>query len=109
MFNISSLFSVGITISSTGSFFSILSLFDLVTASAILFPMNGPALWTIYLEASSPLLISIIKLILSSISKSLRFWSVNAMIILSKSVLYVSEILNYLVQLLTNKPKIYYE
>ena len=60
--NISSLFSGGITIFSTGSCFSILSSSDLVrvakifdsNASAILFPKNSPALWTTFLEASSP-------------------------------------------------------
>ena len=43
MFNNLSLFSGGIIISSTGSCFSILSSFDVVTASTILFPMNSPA------------------------------------------------------------------
>ena len=51
LFNILSLFSDGIIISSTGSCFTILSSFDLVTASAILFPKNSPALWTSCLEA----------------------------------------------------------
>ena len=49
------LLSGGIIISSTGSCFSMLSSFDLVTASAVLFPINSPALWTTFLEASSPL------------------------------------------------------
>ena len=40
-------------ISSTGSYFSILLSFDVVTASAILFPINSPALWTTFLEAVS--------------------------------------------------------
>ena len=44
-------FSSGIIISSTGSCFLILSLFDLVTASAILFPKNSHALWATFLEA----------------------------------------------------------
>ena len=37
--------------SSKDSCFSILSLFDLVTASAILFHKISPALWTTFLEA----------------------------------------------------------
>ena len=44
LFNISSHFSGGINISLTGSCFSILSSFDLVIASALLFPINLPAL-----------------------------------------------------------------
>ena len=47
----SSLSSSGIIISSTGSYFSILPSFHLVTASETLFPINSPVLWTIYLEA----------------------------------------------------------
>ena len=47
-------FSAGIIISSTGSCFSILSSFELVTASSILFPKTSPALWTTFFEASSP-------------------------------------------------------
>ena len=58
-FNILSLFSCRIIISLTGSCFTILSSFDLLTASAILFPKNSPALWTTYFEAvftaSSPI------------------------------------------------------
>ena len=54
-----SFFSSGIIISSAGCCFPILLSFDLVTASAVLFPKNSPALWTIFLEAvfkeSSPL------------------------------------------------------
>ena len=46
LFNISSLFSGGIIIYSTGSCFTILSSLELVTASEILFPKNSPALWT---------------------------------------------------------------
>ena len=51
LFNTSSVFSGGIIISSTGSCFAILSSFDLVTPSAILFPINSLALWTNFLEA----------------------------------------------------------
>ena len=51
MFNISSHFSGGMIISSTGSCLTILSSFDLVTVSSILFPKNSPALWTTFLEA----------------------------------------------------------
>ena len=40
----------GIIISSTGYCFAILSLFFLVIASAILFPINLPVLWTTFLE-----------------------------------------------------------
>ena len=43
-FNISSFFSSGIIISSTGSSFTVLSLFDLAIAFAILFPKNSPVL-----------------------------------------------------------------
>ena len=50
-FNISFPFSGGIIISSTGSCFTILSSYELVTATAILFPKNSPALWTTFLEA----------------------------------------------------------
>ena len=53
--NISSLFPVGIIISSTAFAFTILSCFDLATASAVLFPINPPAasaaFWLIFLEA----------------------------------------------------------
>ena len=49
-FNVSSLFSGGIIISSTGCYFTILSLFDLVTASGILSSKNSPALWSTFLE-----------------------------------------------------------
>ena len=52
MLNISSLFSSEIIISSTGSCFSILSSFELVTASAILLPINSPALLTTFSEAA---------------------------------------------------------
>ena len=52
-----SLFSSGTIISSTflefSSGFAILSPFPLVTASAILFPKNSPALWTTFLDAYS--------------------------------------------------------
>ena len=52
LFNISSFFSSGIIISSTFLGFSLgLSLFDLVTASAILFHKSSSALWTTFLEA----------------------------------------------------------
>ena len=135
-FNISSVFSVWLIISSTVSCFSILLLFDLVTASMILFSKNSPALWTLSLEAvfrtSSLvfnnyffilscrwwksksfnifscswfyrilphcqtrrmchfyLLVSNVKLNLSSISNSLPFWSVNIMMISSSHALYV--------------------
>ena len=50
-FNISSLFSGGIIIYSTGSCFTILSSYKLVTGSAILFPNNSPVFWTTFLEA----------------------------------------------------------
>ena len=50
-FNISSLFSGGIIISSTGFGFTILLSFNLATASAILFPINSPVLWTTFFEA----------------------------------------------------------
>ena len=56
--NISSFFSDGIIISSTGSCFTILSSFDLVTASVIFFPIDSPALWANFLEASSTISIS---------------------------------------------------
>ena len=49
--NILSLFSGKIIISSTRSYLSILSSFDFVTTSAILFPKYSPALWTTFLEA----------------------------------------------------------
>ena len=48
LFNILSLSSVGIIISSTGYYFTILSLFDRVTAPPISFPINSPALWTTF-------------------------------------------------------------
>ena len=48
LFNVLSLFSGGMIISSTGSCFKILSSFDLGTASAILFPKNSPALWATF-------------------------------------------------------------
>ena len=51
LFNNSPIFSSGITISSTGSCFTILSSFNLITASAILCPKNLLALWTTFLEA----------------------------------------------------------
>ena len=51
LFNISSLSSSGRNISSTNSCFSILSSFDLVAASGILFPKNSPALRTTFLKA----------------------------------------------------------
>ena len=58
LFNISSVISVGIIIYSTGSSFSILSSFELVTESAILFPKNSSAFWATFSEvvftASSP-------------------------------------------------------
>ena len=47
-----SLFSGGIIISSTRSFFTILSSFDLVPASAILFPNNSPVLGANFLETA---------------------------------------------------------
>ena len=117
------LFSDGIIISSTGSCFSILTLFDLATASEILFPKYSPALWTIFwkhlifyrvivfyifsqmIKSISSniyscfwfyrishlfyLLISNVKLTLSSISNGQTFWSVNAIIHSTNSVLYV--------------------
>ena len=49
-FNISSLFSGGITISSTGFVYRILLLYNLVTACAILSPKNSLVLWTTFLE-----------------------------------------------------------
>ena len=51
LLNISFIFSGRIIISSTDSCFSILTSFDLVTVSAILFPINSPALWNTVLEA----------------------------------------------------------
>ena len=49
--NISSLASGEIIISSTGSScFTILSSFDLVNATSILFPKNSPVLWTTFLK-----------------------------------------------------------
>ena len=48
LFNISSLSSGGIIISSTGSSFTVLSSLDLVTSSETLFPKNSPALWTTF-------------------------------------------------------------
>ena len=51
-FNIFSLFSGGIVISSTGFVSTILSLYELVTASAALFPKNSTALLTTFLEAA---------------------------------------------------------
>ena len=53
-FSISSLFSGGIIISSTGSCFSILLSLDLAADSTIFFTKNSPALWTTFFEASSP-------------------------------------------------------
>ena len=50
MFNISTPFSGGTIISSIGSCFT---MFDLVTAPVILFPINSPHLWTTLLEAFS--------------------------------------------------------
>ena len=50
LFNVSSLFSGGIIISSTGSCFTILLSSKLVAVSAILFLKNSPALWTTFLE-----------------------------------------------------------
>ena len=54
LFNILSLFLSAIIISSTflgfSSGFTTVSLFDLVTASAILFPKYTPALWTTFLK-----------------------------------------------------------
>ena len=52
--NISSLFSGGIIIFSTGSCFTILLSFDLATVYEILFSINSTALWTTFLEASIP-------------------------------------------------------
>ena len=51
MFSISSLFSGATIISSKGSSVTVLSLFDLFTASAISFPKTFPVLWTTFLEA----------------------------------------------------------
>ena len=51
LFNIYSLFSGGIIISSTGSVSTILSSYELVTVSAILFPINSSVLWTTFVEA----------------------------------------------------------
>ena len=51
LFNISSISSGGIIFCSTGSCFTMLSTFDLVYASAMLFPMNSSALWSTFLEA----------------------------------------------------------
>ena len=53
LFDISSLFSGGMIVSSTGSCLTILSSFELVIVSSILFPKNLPALWTTFLEAFS--------------------------------------------------------
>ena len=50
-FNLFNISSSGITISSTGSCFSISTLLDLVTASAISFPINSSVLWATFLEA----------------------------------------------------------
>ena len=55
LFDIFSLFFDGIMISTTGPCFSILTLFDLVIASAILYPQYSPVLRTTFLEASNPL------------------------------------------------------
>ena len=55
MFNILSLFSGEIIIYLTGFCISILSSFDLVTASAVLFPKNSPVLLTTFSGAFSPL------------------------------------------------------
>ena len=49
MFNIFTLFSGSIVISSTGFVFTILLPHSLVTASAILFPKNSAVLWTTFL------------------------------------------------------------
>ena len=49
------LFSGGIIISSTGSYFIILSLFDIFVVSGVLFSKYSPALWITFLEASNPL------------------------------------------------------
>ena len=51
LLNISSIFSSGIIISSTGSCSTIVSSFELTIVSAILFHTNLPALWTNFLEA----------------------------------------------------------
>ena len=52
-FNVSSLISGGVFISSAGFVFTTLSSFDLATASAILFPINSSvasaALWATFL------------------------------------------------------------
>ena len=51
LFNVFSLFSGGIFISSTGFAFSISLSYEFVTASATLFPKNSPVSWTTFLEA----------------------------------------------------------
>ena len=51
LFNILSLFSSRIIISYTGSYLTILSSSEYVTVSAILFPINSPALSITFLEA----------------------------------------------------------
>ena len=50
LFNTSSLSSGEIIISFTGSFSTMLPLFDKRIASAILFSINPPTLWTTFLE-----------------------------------------------------------
>ena len=70
LFNISSLFSGGIITSSTGSCFSILSLFDLAIESAILFPKDSPVLSTFFeavFKESSVYLIIVFYIFLSMI------------------------------------------
>ena len=67
LFNISSLFSGGITISSTSFKFSPGTCFDFTILLVIMFPMNSPvasvALWTMFLEAvfkaSSPVFVAV--------------------------------------------------
>ena len=58
-------FSGGKTVSSTGYCFSTISSFDLVTASATLFPKTLPALWTTFWKhlALYPIIVSYIFLI----------------------------------------------
>ena len=51
LLNNSPIFSSVMTNSSTGSCFTILSSFNLITASAILCPGNLLALWTTFLQA----------------------------------------------------------
>ena len=50
LFNTSSLSSGEIIISFTGSFSTVLPLFDKLIASAILLSINPPTLWTTFLE-----------------------------------------------------------